>query len=60
MILYGNAVIKPDSNNDLYYEYTPLNNKYIYLDGSENTYIELSESCKLEQIYSIGNFGGST
>ena len=59
LILYGNATIKPDNSNELIFEYTPLNNNYLHLDGTDNSYAELSDKCNIQGIYGIGELGGS-
>ena len=60
LILRGNAKIYPINNIDLYFEYTPLNNKYIYLDGTENTYVQIPDICNLRELFKISNVGGNT
>ena len=58
LIIYGSAVLKPDDPNELKYEYTPLNNNYLYLDGVDGTYAEISDKCDIQEIYSTGGLGG--
>ena len=59
LILYGSALLKPDDPNELKYEYTPLNNNYLYLDGTDGTYAKISDKCDIQGIYSIGGLGGN-
>ena len=59
LILYGTATIKPDNSNELIFEYTPLNNNYLYLDGTDNSYAKLNDKCNIQGIYGIGELGGS-
>jgi hypothetical protein len=59
LILYGTATIKPDNSNDLIFEYTPLNNNYLYLDGTHDSYAKLNDKCNIQGIYGIGELGGS-
>ena len=59
LILHGNATIMP-SNDELIYEYTPLKNKYLILDGTIGTYAEFNESCDIVNIYNnISELGGN-
>ena len=59
LILYGTATIKPNNSNELIFEYTPLNNNYLYLDGTDNSYAKLNDKCNIQRIYGIGELGGS-
>ena len=59
LILYGSAVLKPDDSSELKYEYTPLNNNYLYLNGVDGTYAKLGDKCDIQEIYSIGGLGGN-
>ena len=58
LILHGPAVLKPDESKNLKYEYTPLNNNYLDLDGVDGTYAEISDKCDIQKIYNIGGLGG--
>ena len=58
LILHSTAVLKPDDSKNLKYEYTPLNNYYLYLDGVDGTYAEISDKCDIQKIYNIGDLGG--
>ena len=59
LILHGPAVLKPDESKNLKYEYTPLNNNYLDLDGVDGTYAKISDKCDIQEIYSIGGLGGN-
>tara|TARA_B100000795_G_scaffold268556_1_gene255746 strand:- start:399 stop:2639 length:2241 start_codon:yes stop_codon:yes gene_type:complete len=58
LILHGNATILPVNNDELIYEYTPLKNKYLDLDGEYGTYAEFNDSCDIKKIYNTGELGG--
>ena len=58
LIIYGPVVLKPNDPNDINFEYTPLNNNYLYLDGVDGTYAEISDKCDIQEIYSTGGLGG--
>lgn len=59
LILYGSATIMPSDDNELIYEYTPLKNKYLVLDGTLGTYAKFNESCDIVNIYYTGELGGN-
>ena len=59
LILHGPAVLKPDESKNLKYEYTPLNNNYLDLDGVDGTYAEISDKCDIQKIYNIDGLGGN-
>ena len=64
IILKGTSTLKPTNLNELKFEYTPLNTKYLFLDGSEGTHdIEgthaiFGDDVEIQKIYGTGGIGG--
>jgi len=66
IILYGqnenainDVIYKPENQKDLYFEYTPLNTNYLYLNGNESAYASFKDAVMLEKIYDKGGIGGN-
>jgi hypothetical protein len=62
IVLYGqnnDVIYKPENQKDLYFEYTPLNTSYLYLNGNDNAYASFKDNVKLEKIYDKGGIGGN-
>jgi len=63
IVLHGqnnHVTYKPNNKTDLFFEYTPLNTSYLYLNGNNNAYASFKNNVQLEKIYGKGDIGGDS